>query len=152
MRVYKHIGLIGWLGAIAAAAPLLVGCADSASPTAPVPEVSGNVAGAWTGTYSSGNFEICVVSGLPAEATFEQDGSTVRGNLSSARDACGLMPQTFIGRLEGNRLVGITLVGNTELSGTVEGTLSGATLEIGLGINRFGWASRGRLRLQRAAP
>jgi hypothetical protein len=130
MRLSRHIGLIRWLGAIAAAAPLLVGCADSASPTAPAPEVSGNIAGAWTGTYSFDDLDFCAISGLPAQATFEQDGSTVRGNLSSSPDACGLESQTFMGRLEGNRLVGKTLVGNTELSG--------ATLEIGLGLNRFG--------------
>jgi hypothetical protein len=138
------------LGVIAATASLLAGCDDSRSPTAPTPEVSTNIAGAWTGTYSfTDPFEECFVT-LPAQATFEQDGSAVRGNLSSSPAPCGLEPQIFIGSFERNRLVGKTFIGDTALFGTVEGTLSGATLEIGLGVNSFGYASEGTLRLRRA--
>jgi hypothetical protein len=99
----------------------------------------------WTGTFSSDNIEFCIFSGIPAQATFEQDGSTVRGTLSSPTAPCfTLNARTFTGTLHGN-----TLMGSVGTFGYVQGTLSGTTLEIGLGINTYGFASEGNLHLHR---
>jgi hypothetical protein len=151
MRSSKKSTFLRGLAALAVSALILAGCNDS-SPTEPMLAATptpiltpGNIAGAWTGTYSSDNIEICVISGIPAQATFEQDGSTVRGTLNAPTSPCfTLQARTFTGTLHGN-----TLVGSVGTFGYVQGTVSGATIEIGLGVNPYGYASEGQLHLHR---
>jgi len=103
------------------------------------------IAGTWTGTFSSDNIEFCAFSGIPARATLMQDGSAVWGVLDAPTAPCfDLESRAFTGTLEGN-----TLTGSDGGFGFVQGTVSGTTLEIGLGINSFGYASEGRLHLHR---
>jgi hypothetical protein len=134
---------------MAAAVLLLAGCHDSGSPTGPAP--TSDVRGAWVGTFSNDNIEFdCLISGLSAQATFEQDGTGVRGTLSTANDPCGLSPQTFEGTLSGDQLSGKTRVGGVETFGEVRGTLSGSTLEMGFGFApNGGYPSSGRMHLHR---
>lgn len=138
---------------MAALALLLAGCSDS-SPTepkmvaaAPTPTPlapGGSLVGVWTGTFSSDNIEFCVFNGIPAQATFEQDGSTIRGVLNAPTAPCfQLEARAFTGTLRGN-----TLQGSAGPS-YAQGTLSGTTLEIGLGVNGYGFASEGQLHLHR---
>ena len=155
MRSSKKNPLFRGLAPMAAAALLLAGCNDSsltepkvlaaATPTpTPLPP-GGSIAGAWTGTFSSDNIEFCVFSGIPAQATFEQDGSTVRGILNALTAPCfPLEARAFTGTLHGN-----TMLGSVGSFGYVQGTLSGTTLEIGLGMNPYGYASKGQLHLHR---
>ena len=128
---------------------LLAGCHDSSSPTGPMP--TNDIRGAWVGTFSNDNIELdCLISGLSAQATFEQDGASVRGTVSTANDPCGLSPQTFVGTLSGGQLLGKTLVGEGETFGEVRGTLSGSTLEMGFGFApNGGYPSSGRMHLHR---
>jgi hypothetical protein len=143
--------------ATAAAALLLASCSNSsptepklvaaATPTptpTPLPP-GGSLAGVWTGTFSSDNIEFCIFSGIPAQATFQQDGSTIVGILSAPTAPCfALEARAFTGTLHGN-----TLLGSVGSFGYVQGTLSGTTLEIGLGVNGSGYASEGQLHLHR---
>lgn len=136
--------------ATAVTVALMAGCEDSASPTSPAgPPMTGNVAGSWAGTYSHNDLDSCDVRSLPAQATFEQDGSMVRGALSTASDPCGLQPLTFTGTIQGNQLAGKAFQGGIETFGTVRGTLSGSALEIAIGVNNFGYASLGQMYLHR---
>jgi hypothetical protein len=157
MRSPMKTTLLRGLAVMVLAAPLLVGCNDS-SPTepksagaatpAPTPTPlppGGSVAGTWTGTFSTDNIEFCFCSGIPAQATFEQDGSMVRGILNAPTAPCfALEGRAFTGALHGN-----TMVGSVGSFGYVQGALSGSTLEIGLGINPYGYASEGQLHLHR---
>ena len=156
MRTSRKSAFTQGLAAMAVAALILVGCTDS-SPTepkllaatpaptpAPLPP-AGNIAGTWTGTFSSDNIEFCVFSGIPAQAAFEQDGSTVRGTLNSPTAPCfPLEARAFTGTLHGS-----TMVGSVGSFGYVQGAFSGTTLEIGLGLNPYGFASEGQLHLHR---
>ncbi|HKF42642.1 MAG TPA: hypothetical protein VKG01_06050 [Thermoanaerobaculia bacterium] len=134
---------------MAAAVLLLAGCHDSGSPTGPAP--ISDIRGAWIGTFSNDNIEFdCLISGLPAQASFEQDGTSVRGTVSTANDPCGLGTQTFVGTLSGDQLLGKTQVGGGEAFGEVRGTLSGSTLEMGFGFApQGGYPSFGRMHLHR---
>lgn len=105
---------------------LLTGCKDSKSFTEPIP--LGNIAGAWTGTYSPAAVTECSVS--PAQASFQQDGSAVTGTLSWTGD-CGIIQVTLKGTLNGNKLSG-DLLGDPFDGLTAAGTLSGTTLTITL--------------------
>ena len=152
MRSSMNNALLRGLAVVAIAAPFLAGCNESptepkvvavATPT-PLPP-GGSIAGVWTGTFSSDNIEFCVFNGIPAQATFEQDGSTVRGILNAPTAPCfGLEARAFTGTLHGN-----TIVGSVGSFGYVQGTLSGTTLEMGLGLNTYGYASEGQLHLHR---
>jgi hypothetical protein len=126
MRLFRQDSLFRCLTAVAVAS-LLVGCNDS-SPTEP--KLAGeNISGAWTGTFNTNDSLECDKSvSTPAQATFEQNGSTVVGTLT-ATGPCGLGAVTFAGRLQGNTLSG-TIQNGPFFSGSREGTLSGATLEI----------------------
>jgi hypothetical protein len=157
MRSSQKNSIFRGLAVMAVAAPLLVGCNDS-SPTEPRVLVAttptptptplppgGSVAGTWTGTFSTDNIEFCFCSGIPAQATFEQDGSMVRGILNAPTAPCfALEGRAFTGTLHGN-----TMLGSVGSFGYVQGTLSGTTFEIGLGINPYGYASEGQLHLHR---
>lgn len=115
---------------------------QTATPT-PVPP-AGDVSGAWVGTFSVDNIEFCVASGIPASATFTQTGSTVTGVLNAPTAPCfALVNRAFSGTLQGN-----TLTGSDGGFGTVRGTLSGSTLEIGLGFNG-NFDTEGQLHLHR---
>ena len=155
MWTSRKSALYRGLAAMAVAALILVGCTDS-SPTepkvlaatpAPTPTPlppAGNIAGTWTGTFRSDNIEFCVFSGIPAQATFEQDGSTVRGTLDAPTAPCfPLEARAFAGTLHGS-----TLMGSVDSFGYVQGALSGTTLEIGLGLKQYGYASE-QLHLHR---
>lgn len=157
MRSSKTNALFRGLAVTAVSVSLLAGCNNS-SPTepklvaaatpAPTPTPlppGGSVAGTWTGTFSTDNIEFCFCSGIPAQATFEQDGSMVRGILNAPTAPCfALEGRAFTGALHGN-----TMVGSVGSFGYVQGALSGSTLEIGLGINPYGYASEGQLHLHR---
>ncbi len=139
-----------------AAAFLLTGCNES-SPTEPkvttavsptptaTPAPLGSVAGAWTGTLRSDNIEICTFDGIPAQATFQQDGSAVRGTLNAPTAPCmAVNARSFTGTLQGT-----SLVGTDGTFGSVQGSLGGTTLEIRLGVNPYGYPSEGVMELHR---
>jgi hypothetical protein len=139
------------LSTVAALAVLLAGC-DS-TPTEPSRSVAhpttvpptGNIAGTWKGTLGYPFLHDCEGSVSFAQATFEQNGSAVRGTLSAPAALCfPLEARAFTGTIEGN-----VLVGSIGTFGSVQGVLRGETLEIGLGINSGGWASEGVLYLHR---
>jgi len=115
---------------VLAAAVSTLACSDSKMVTSPatgnVSTNSANVAGTWTGSYAA--FETSC-AGSSAIATFQQNGATVTGSITTAQ--CGVSG-SFVGRMEGNTLMGaLHLEGCT--GGGVSGTLSesGLTLAIG---------------------
>ena len=142
MRSFKRDSFHRGLAATAATALLLAGCKDSPSPTEP----SGNIAGAWAGTYaSSDSIECDNTIVFPAQATLWQNGSDVGGTLTATGDprGCPLGSLTFTGTLHGNALAGTV----ESFPYSVRGTLSGSTLDIGL-VASFG-NSFGALHLHR---
>jgi hypothetical protein len=79
----------------------LAGCDDS--PTAPA---APNISGSWLGTYRPGigaNFDPCD-SGGPAAATFSQDGSQIRGTLTTQNRS--FAEGDFVGEIHGDQLRG----------------------------------------------
>ena len=131
------------------------GCSDATTPTeppsvlnppptpTPVPPAV-NVSGAWTGTFSVDNIEFCTASGIPAQATFQQDGANVTGTLNAPTAPCfALANRPFTGTLHGNTLIGFA----AGTFGSIQGTATDSTLEIGLGFGA--WPSEGSLHLHR---
>jgi hypothetical protein len=96
-----------WLAAMVACLAL-AGCDDG--PTAPAtPNISGN----WLGTYRAGigaNFDPCD-NGGPAAATFSQDGSQIRGTLTTQNRS--FAEGDFVGEIHGNQLRGTLTSGGT---------------------------------------
>jgi hypothetical protein len=128
---------------------LLAACNDEKSvdlPTGGVtPPPTANIAGSWTGTYTTNDDIDCDASiSLPAKATFERNGSQVTGTLKAV-GFCGLN-YPFQGTLEGNTLKGV-LTGTLNPPGTVAGILSGGTLEI-TPANGYGY-NMGQMHLRR---
>jgi hypothetical protein len=112
-------------------------------PTLQPPAV--NIAGAWTGTYNSNDYADCDTDlSLPAQASFEQNGSIVVGSLK-ATGPCG-PDYSFQGTLPGNALTG-GIDAAPIFYGSARGTLSGGTLEISL-ANGYGFIF-GQLHLHR---
>jgi hypothetical protein len=110
-----------------------------------LPPTALNIAGAWTGTYNSNDDIDCDTSlSLPAQASFQQNGSTVVGTLK-ATGPCG-PDYRFQGTLLGNALSG-GIDAAPIFYGSARGTLSGATLEITL-ANGYGYIM-GQLHLHR---
>jgi hypothetical protein len=145
MRPFKRPLFFRCVTVLAAAVLLLAGCSkDSVSPTEPIP--TGNVAGAWTGTFDTASPTECT-SNVPAQASFQQDGSAVVGTLAVQSD-CGFSGVTFQGSLKGNELRG-TVTGSSFTSGSgANGILSGANLEIAV-FNGFGYIPGGQMHLHR---
>jgi len=113
----------------------------------PTPPPAGNIAGDWIGTFDSADFVDCD-SNTPAQASFDQNGSTVTGTLNATMNACGFSNVKFQGTLEGTTLRGTIAAGNRFTNGTVFGSLSGSSLELGIG-NGFGRIPGGRMHLHR---
>jgi virginiamycin B lyase len=95
------------------------------------PGSPGSIAGAWTGTWDHTKVDVCASStSMPAQATFEQNGSTVRGTLNTASIPCGWGALTFQGNLQGNTLTGL-FRDDEGLDFRASGTLFfGASLEV----------------------
>jgi hypothetical protein len=130
---------------IAGATLLLAGCSkDSVSPTEPIP--TGNIAGAWTGTFDTASPTECH-SNVPAQASFQQDGSVVVGSFATEGD-CGFSGVTFQGSLKGNTLAGTVAGGGFYSGSRANGFLSGATLEVTV-VNGFGIIPGGQMHLHR---
>jgi hypothetical protein len=146
VRFSRDAGLCRYLAAtaLAAAALLLAGCSkDSVSPTEPVP--TGNIAGAWTGTFDTADPIDCAANGI-SQASFQQNGSAVVGTLAVQSD-CGFSV-TFQGSLKGNALSGAITGGGFYSGSAASGYLSGASLEIGV-ENSFGLIPGGQMHLHR---
>ena len=115
---------------VLAAAVSALACSDSKMVTSPatgnVSTNSASVAGTWTGAYSA--FE-STCGGSTAIATFQQNGSSVTGSITTAD--CGVSG-AFVGTMEGNTLTGsLHLQGCT--GGGVSGTLSASGLTLSIG-------------------
>jgi len=126
---------------------LFAGCGEQNAelPTTPIPTPvptptpappAADISGEWTGTYNTNDDIDCDTTvALSAIATFEQNGSSVKGTLI-ANGYCGLN-YPFEGTLVGNILKG-TLTGTLNPSGNATGTVSGSKLEIGAS-NGYGY-------------
>jgi hypothetical protein len=126
--------------AVAAIVALSVGCKETKSPTEPIP--TGNIVGAWTGTYN-GISHSCSTS---AQASYQQTGSAVQGTMTVPCLA-GQFP--FTGTLQGNTLTGNAMWGDPEFY-PVKGTLSGSTLEITIfNDSESGGSPMGQMHLHR---
>ena len=145
MRPIKRPLFLGCVTVIATVALLQASCSkDAVSPTEPVP--TGNIAGAWTGTFDTADPIDCD-SSISAQASFQQDGSAVVGTLA-VQGGCGFSGVTFQGSLKGNTLAG-TVTGNSFSIGSgANGILSGATLEIAV-FNSSGYIPGGQMHLHR---
>jgi hypothetical protein len=113
-----------------AAAVSALACSDSKMVTSPgtgnVSTNSASVAGTWTGSYAA--FE-SACGGSAAIATFQQNGASVTGSITTAD--CGVSG-SFVGTMEGNTLMGaLHLPGCT--GGGVSGTLSASGLALSIG-------------------
>ena len=121
-------------------------------PSAPTPPLSAqDLSGAWTGTFDSADFADCDRN-TPAQASFQQEGSTVTGTLSSPTNFCGPRDAQFSGTLQGDTLAG-TVTGSAVGNGVytnahASGTLSGSSLEIEI-VNGHGLIPGGTLHLHR---
>jgi len=105
----------------------------------------GDISGSWTGTFDSNDPGDCPTH-TPAQATFTQNGLSVNGVLSFGQN-CGQHEVTFHGSLYGSALVGSDT--NGSFTGTVQGTLSGDSLELALGRVGGGALWRGTMHLHR---
>ena len=122
-----------WRGAYGTGSLWILNPDNSIESQRPSPgfDTGGPAFGDWTGTYKPAEFLEC--SPGPAEAHLWQYGSIVLGTLSSSSN-CGFTVQ-FQGTLEGTSLEGsFSGVRLFSEGGTVQGTLSGTTLELGLGV------------------
>ena len=84
----RHLPLI-LLAFLVAIALVPLGCQGSATVTGPsggAAATTTSIAGNWTGTYASDNMSGCGTSA--AMATFQQDGATVTGDVSTT--SCGV--------------------------------------------------------------
>lgn len=107
----------------------------------------GSIAGNWTGTWDHTKVDACASStSMPAQATFDPDGSVVRGTLSTASIPCGWGALTFLGTLQGDTLGGL-FKDDEGLDFHAAGTLSGGSLEIT--IDNGGSFVIGQLHLHR---
>jgi hypothetical protein len=105
----------------------------------------GDISGSWIGTFDSHDPGDCPTN-TPAQATFTQNGLSVSGMLSFGQN-CGWHEVTFRGTLYGSALVGSDT--NGSFTGTVQGTLSGDSLELALGRVGGGALWRGTMHLHR---
>jgi hypothetical protein len=125
MRLQRPVVML--TGLASAVLALAFGCSDSNSVAGPnTGAPTANVAGTWVGTFRP---DSAACSGSSASATFQQSGSRVTGQFSTA--SCG-PTGVFRGTLSGNLLTGaIAMQGCTggAVSGTV--TASGVSLTIG---------------------
>lgn len=116
------------LAAVLAAA---VACQNSNGVTAPttvsVTTSSANVAGTWTGTYTSDEPRMCGSS--TASATFTQTGSKVTGIIKTAN--CGVAG-SFKGSVDGDQVIGLIDMTGC-VGGGVTGTISGSELRLAIG-------------------
>jgi hypothetical protein len=110
-----------------AACLLLAGCDEG--PTAPAtPNISGN----WLGTYRPGigtGFDPCD-NGGPATATFSQDGSQIRGILTTQDRS--FAEGDFVGEIHGDQLRGTLTSGGTARN--VRGSASAVQITLSLDL------------------
>ena len=111
----------------AALAMASLGCRDSNSVTGPSSGAASamNVAGTWSGTFQPNDSVRCGRS--PATASFQQQGATVTGNLSTS--ACGVGGY-FRGTIQGG-----TLSGKIEMAGCTGGAVTGTLVASGLSLS-----------------
>jgi hypothetical protein len=109
------------------ACSILAGCDDG--PTAPsTPNISGN----WLGTYRPGigtGFDPCDDGG-PAAATFRQDGSQIRGTLTTQDRS--FAEGDFVGEIHGDQLRGTLTRGGT--ASNVRGLASAVQITLSLDL------------------
>jgi streptogramin lyase len=128
-RVLFTDGLGGAILWVLSPAGVLQGSFDLPGPT----PSGGNIAGAWNGVWNHSTNPSCDASatdpGIPARAIFEQDGSIVRGTLTTAFVPCGWGVVTFRGTLQGYTLAG-TFRDEDGFELPAHGFLSNSSLEI----------------------
>jgi hypothetical protein len=145
----KTSALLQRFPAVIAFAALLApaACNNSDSVTGPpAPSIvpPANLAGTWTGKYTTNDAIDCDPSHLlDASATLRQDGAHVSGTLV-APGYCGLNYQ-FDGEVRGNTVAGAISLGS--FHGTASGVLSDGTLRM-VPVNSYGW-EMGTLTLRR---
>jgi hypothetical protein len=124
----RHLPLI-LLALLAATALFALGCQGSATVTGPplATAPAASMAGTWNGTFQSDDTAGCGSSS--AMATFQQDGPTVTGNVSTS--TCGVTGN-FKGTVQGNMVLGsIAMEGCT--GGGASGTINGSELVLSIG-------------------
>jgi hypothetical protein len=107
-----------------------IGCQGSSTVTGPSGGVVGpaaSIAGTWSGTYQSDDLTGC--GGSSATATFQQNGTTVTGLVSTS--SCGVTGY-FKGRVQGNLVTGAVAMEGCVGGGT-SGTISGSELVLSIG-------------------
>jgi len=128
----------------AAIVAFLAGCQETTSPIEPIP--TGNVAGEWTGKFDSADPIDCD-NEVPAQASFQQDGSAVVGTIAT-ESVCGFRGVTFQGTLKGNHLSGTVTGGGFASGSGANGYLSEASLELAV-FNSSGYIPGGQMHLHR---
>jgi len=124
----RHLPLI-LLALLLAAALVPLGCQGSSTVTGPSGGGAGtamSIAGSWNGTYMSDNLSSCGASA--AMATFQQDGATVTGNVSTT--TCGVTGY-FKGTVQGNMVYGAVAMDGC-IGGGASGTINGSELVLSI--------------------
>ncbi len=107
-----------------------IGCQGSNTVTGPsggAAAPAANIAGNWSGTFQSDDLTGCGSS--TATATFQQNGATVTGLVSTS--SCGVTGY-FKGTIDGNMLTGsVGMVGC--VGGGASGTISGSEMSLSIG-------------------
>jgi hypothetical protein len=135
--------------AILAFAAVLASAACNSSDTVTGPSSGGvgppvNLAGTWTGTYwVNDDLDCDPTVGLAASATFEQNGTHVRGPLT-APGPCGLS-YTFEGEVRGKTVNGTISAGG--FHGIASGVLADGVLRM-TPVNSYGF-EMGQMTLRR---
>jgi hypothetical protein len=124
----RHLPLI--LPALLVAIVLVsLGCQGSATVTGPsggAAAAVASIAGTWSGTFQSDDTAGCGSSF--ATATFQQDGATVTGNVSTS--SCGVTGY-FKGTVQGNMVYGAVAMDGC-VGGGASGTINGSELVLSI--------------------
>lgn len=125
----RHLPLV-LLALLVAVALVPLGCQGSGTVTGPsggAAATTTSIAGNWTGTYASDNMSGCGTSA--AMATFQQDGATVTGDVSTT--SCGVTGK-FKGTVQGNMVYGAVAMEGC-VGGGASGTINGSELVLQIG-------------------
>ncbi len=116
------------LALLVAIALVPLGCQGSGTVTGPSggAAAASNIAGTWSGTYTSDNMSGCGTSA--ATATFQQEGATVTGNVSTT--SCGVTGH-FKGTVQGNMVYGAVSMDGC-IGGGASGTINGSELVLSI--------------------
>lgn len=123
----RHLPLI-LFALLAATALLAFGCQGSATVTGPSGGAAAatSIAGTWSGTFQSDDTAGCGSSS--AMATFQQDGATVTGNVSTS--TCGVTGY-FKGTVQGNMVYGAVAMDGC-IGGGASGVINGSELTLSI--------------------